>query len=442
MNNQKVAPAEGKLGIMVIGLGAVSSTFITGVLMARKGLAKPVGSMTQYDKIRVGTGDAKRYLSYGDIVPMAQLDDIVFGAWDVYPANAFQSAMYAQVLQEKDILPVKDELEKIIPLKAAFDKNFAKRLDGDNVKSCATRWDMVEQLRADIRQFKAERHCARIVVAWAASTEIYVEPNMAVHDTMAHLEAAMKADDRVNVAPSMCYAYAALAEGAPFIMGAPNTTLDIPAMWEMAEKQHLPIAGKDFKTGQTLVKSGFAPIIGTRCLGLSGWFSTNILGNRDGLVLDEPANFRTKEVSKLSTLETILCPDQQPDLYGHGNDEDNQYYPKVRINYYPPRNDNKEGWDNIDIFGWMNYPMQIKINFLCRDSILAAPLLLDLCLLSDLAARAGRSGIQRFLSFFLKAPMHDYTQGEQPVNHLFQQYTMLKNAIREMGGYPPDEEMD
>ena len=442
MENKNVEPAEGKLGIMVVGLGAVTSTFMTGVLMARKGLAKPVGSMTQYDKIRVGKGADKKYLSYGEIVPMAKLDDIVFGAWDVYPANAFQSAMYAEVLNEKDILPVKDELEKIVPLKAAFDKNFAKRLDGDNVKDCKTRWDMVEALRADIRQFKAENNCARIVVAWAASTEIYVEPNMAVHDTLAHLEAAMKADDRVNIAPSMCYAYAALAEGAPFIMGAPNTTVDIPAMWEMSEKLGLPIAGKDFKTGQTLVKSGFAPIIGTRCLGLNGWFSTNILGNRDGLVLDEPANFRTKEVSKLSTLETILKPEAQPDLYGHGNDEDNQYFHKVRINYYPPRNDNKEGWDNIDIFGWMNYPMQIKINFLCRDSILAAPLLLDLCLLSDLAARAHKSGIQRFLSFFLKAPMHDYTQGEDPVNHLFQQYTMLKNAIREMGGYEPDEEID
>ena len=442
MENQKVKPAEGKLGIMVVGLGAVASTFMTGVLMARKGLAKPVGSMTQYDRIRVGKGADKKYLSYSEIVPMAKLDDIVFGAWDVYPANAFQSAMYAQVLNEKDILPVKDELEKIVPFKAAFDKNFAKRLDGDNVKQCATRWDMVEQIREDIRKFKAENNCSRIVVAWAASTEIYVEPNMAVHDTLAHLEAAMKADDKVNVAPSMCYAYAALSEGAPFIMGAPNTTVDIPAMWEMSEKLGLPIAGKDFKTGQTLVKSGFAPIIGTRCLGLNGWFSTNILGNRDGLVLDEPANFRTKEVSKLSTLETILKPDAQPDLYGHGNDTDDQYYHKVRINYYPPRNDNKEGWDNIDIFGWMNYPMQIKINFLCRDSILAAPLLLDLCLLSDLAARAGKSGIQRFLSFYLKAPMHDYTQGEEPVNHLFQQYTMLKNAIREMGGYEADEEID
>ena len=435
MENKNVEPAEGKLGIMVVGLGAVTSTFMTGVLMARKGLAKPVGSMTQYDKIRVGKGAEKKYLSYGEIVPMAKLDDIVFGAWDVYPANAFQSAMYAEVLQEKDILPVKDELEKIVPFKAAFDKNFAKRLDGDNVKDCKTRWEMVEQIREDIRKFKADNHCARIVVAWAASTEIYVEPNMEVHDTQAHLEAAMKADDRVNIAPSMCYAYAALAEGAPFIMGAPNTTVDIPAMWEMSEKLGLPIAGKDFKTGQTLVKSGFAPIIGTRCLGLNGWFSTNILGNRDGLVLDEPANFRTKEVSKLSTLETILKPEVQPDLY-------TDYYHKVRINYYPPRNDNKEGWDNIDIFGWMGYPMQIKINFLCRDSILAAPLCLDLVLLIDLARRAGRYGTQRFLSFFLKSPMHDYTVGEEPVNNLYQQYTMLKNAVREMAGYEADEEID
>ena len=435
MKTSSVKPAEGKLGIMVVGLGAVTSTFITGVFMARKGLAKPIGSMTQYDKIRVGKGDDKKYLHYADIVPMASLDDIVFGAWDVYPANAFQSAMYAKVLKESDILPVQEELEKIVPIPAAFDKDFAKRIDGTNVKTCSSRWDMVEQLRADIRRFKEENGCSRIVVAWSASTEIYVKPNMAVHDTLEHLEAAMKADDRVNIAPSMCYAYAALAEGAPFVMGAPNTTIDIPAMWEMADKTGLPIAGKDFKTGQTLVKSGFAPIIGTRCLGLNGWFSTNILGNRDGLVLDEPANFHTKEVSKLSTLEPILMEEKQPDLY-------TDYYHKVRINYYPPRNDNKESWDNIDIFGWMNYPMQIKINFLCRDSILAAPVLLDLCLLSDLAARAGRKGTQRFMSFFLKAPMHDYTQNEIPVNNLYQQYTLLKNAIREMGGYEPDEEID
>ncbi|MFC2385003.1 MAG: inositol-3-phosphate synthase, partial [Hoylesella saccharolytica] len=318
---------------------------------------------------------------------------------------------------------------------AAFDKNFAKRLDGDHVKDVKTRWEMVEALREDIKRFKKEKGCDRAVVVWAASTEIFVPYEERIHGTLEALEKSMKADDREHIAPSMCYAYAALMEQAPFVMGAPNTTIDIPAMWQLAEKTRMPIAGKDFKTGQTLVKSGFAPIIGTRCLGLSGWFSTNILGNRDGLVLDEPANFRTKEVSKLSTLETILQGEEQPDLYG-------DLYHKVRINYYPPRNDNKEGWDNIDIFGWMGYPMQIKINFLCRDSILAAPLVLDLALLSDLAARAGRWGIQRFLGFFLKSPMHDFTQNEQPVNHLFQQYTMLKNAIREMGGYEADEELD
>ena len=442
MKQTTVAPAQGKLGILVVGCGAVSTTFMTGVLMARKGLAKPVGSMTQYDKMRVGRGADAKYLHYADIVPLAKLDDIVFGCWDVYPQNAYQAAMYAEVLKEKDINPVREELEQIVPMPAAFDKNYAKRLDGDNVKASLTRWEMVEALRKDIRDFKAQKGCERVVVLWAASTEIYVPINEQVHYQLADLENAMKADDREHIAPSMCYAYSALSEGAPFIMGAPNTTVDIPAMWQLAEKTKMPIAGKDFKTGQTLVKSGFAPIIGTRCLGLSGWFSTNILGNRDGLVLDEPANFRTKEVSKLSTLETILKPDVQPDLYGHGNDEDTQYYHKVRINYYPPRNDNKEGWDNIDIFGWMGYPMQIKINFLCRDSILAAPLCLDLCLLSDLAARAGRFGIQRFLSFFLKSPMHDYTQGEEAVNNLYQQYTMLKNAIREMGGYEPDEEID
>ena len=430
-----VKKAEGKLGVMVVGLGAVTTTFMTGVLMARKGLAKPIGAMTQYDKVRVGKGADKKYLKYDEIVSMAKLDDIVFGAWDVYPENAYESAINCQVLKEKDINPVKDELEKIVPMKAAFDKNFAKRLEGNNVKDCKNRWDMTEQLREDIRNFKKENNCDRIVVLWSASTEVYVPVNEKVHYTLADLEAAMKADDKENIAPSMCYAYAALAEGAPFIMGAPNTTVDIPAMWEMAEKTKLPIAGKDFKTGQTLIKSGFAPIIGTRCLGLAGWFSTNILGNRDGLVLDEPANFRTKEVSKLSTLESILVPEEQPDLYTN-------YYHKVRINYYPPRNDNKEGWDNIDIFGWMGYPMQIKIDFLCRDSILAAPLCLDLVLLSDLAARAGRWGTQRFLSFFLKSPMHDYTQNEVPVNHLFQQYAMLKNAIREMGGYEADQELD
>ena len=435
MNQTEVKPAEGRLGILVVGCGAVATTFMTGVLMARKGLAKPIGSMTQYDRIRVGSGDSSQYLKYEDIVPLASLSDLVFGCWDVYPQNAYQAARYAEVLKEKDIEPVRDELGQIVPMRAAFDPNYAKRLAGDHVKTGLSRWQMVEALRDDIRRFKAEHDCARLVVLWAASTEIYVPVDASVHDHLADLEAAMKRDDRSRVAPSMCYAYAALSEGAPFIMGAPNTTVDIPAMWELAERMRMPIAGKDFKTGQTLVKSGFAPIISTRCLGLSGWFSTNILGNRDGLVLDEPENFHTKEVSKLSTLETILDADSQPELY-------QDYYHKVRINYYPPRKDNKESWDNIDIFGWMGYPMQVKINFLCRDSILAAPVCLDLCLLIDLAARAGRYGIQRFLSFFMKSPMHDYRVGEQPVNHLYQQYIMLKNALREMGGYPSDEPLD
>ena len=374
MKTESVKPASGKLGILIVGNGAVATTLMTGVMMVRKGLAKPIGSMTQYDRVRVGKGDEKRYLHYGEIVPLAHLDDIVFGCWDVYPQNSYQSAVYAQVLKKEDIDPVRKELEQIVPMEAAFDKNYAKRLDGTNVKDCKTRWDMVLALREDIKSFKVRTQCSRVIVLWAASTEIYVPVNENVHYHLSDLEAAMRADDREHIAPSMCYAYAALSEGCPFIMGAPNTTVDIPAMWELAEQMQMPIAGKDFKTGQTLVKSGFSPIIGEHCLGLSGWFSTNILGNRDGLVLDEPENFRTKEVSKLSTLETILKADDQPDLYS-------DYYHKVRINYYPPRNDNKESWDNIDIRGWMGYPMQIKINFLCRDSILAAPLCLDLCLL-------------------------------------------------------------
>ncbi len=444
MKNANISPANGRLGILIVGNGAVATTFITGVLMVRKGLAKPIGSMTQYDRVRVGHDDdegGKRYLKYSELTPLAHLDDLIFGCWDVYPQNAYQAAVYADVLRREDIEQVRDELEQIVPMQAAFDKNYAKRLDGDNIKtldatgSIPSRWQMTELLRNDIRRFREEKKCERVVVLWAASTEIYVPVDKQWHYSLEALETAMKADDRIHIAPSMCYAYAALTEGCPFIMGAPNTTVDIPAMWQLAEKTHMPICGKDFKTGQTLVKSGFAPIIGTRCLALDGWFSTNILGNRDGMVLDEPENFHTKEMSKLSTLETILQAESQPDLYSN-------YYHKVRINYYPPRNDNKESWDNIDIRGWLGYPMQIKINFLCRDSILAAPVCLDLCLLMDLAARAGRWGTQQFLSFFLKSPMHDYTQGERPINHLYQQHTLLRNALREMGGYEPDEEID
>ncbi|MDD6898137.1 MAG: inositol-3-phosphate synthase [Prevotella sp.] len=434
MEKSNVKPAEGKLGILCVGLGAVSSTFINGTLMIRKGLGVPVGSITQLAKIRVGKGADAQYKHVSEIVSMPTLDDIVFGAWDILPDNAFESSMHAEVLRDRDIYPVKDELEKIVPMKGVYDPNYVKALEGTWVKDPkATRWELMEQVREDIRNFKEKNGCSRIVVIWAASTEIYVPRFAAVHDDLDAFEAAMKADDREHISPSMCYAYAALAEGAPFIMGAPNTCLDFPAMWQFAEKTQMPIAGKDFKTGQTMMKTVLSAAFRTRMLGVSGWFSTNILGNRDGLVLDVPENFKTKEVSKLGVIDTILKGDEYPELYS-------DIFHKVRINYYPPRNDDKEGWDNIDIFGWMGYPMQIKVDFLCKDSILAAPLLLDLALLSDLGARAGKCGIQTWLSFYLKSPMHD--DEHLPVHDLFQQYTMLKNAIREMGGYEADEAID
>ena len=434
MEKSNVKPAEGKLGILCVGLGAVSSTFINGTLMIRKGLGVPVGSITQLAKIRVGKGADAQYKHVSEIVSMPTLDDIVFGAWDILPDNAFESSMHAEVLRDRDIYPVKDELEKIVPMKGVYDPNYVKALEGTWVKDPkATRWELMEQVREDIRNFKEKNGCSRIVVIWAASTEIYVPRFAAVHDDLDAVEAAMKADDREHISPSMCYAYAALAEGAPFIMGAPNTCLDFPAMWQFAEKTQMPIAGKDFKTGQTMMKTVLSAAFRTRMLGVSGWFSTNILGNRDGLVLDVPENFKTKEVSKLGVIDTILKGDEYPELYS-------DIFHKVRINYYPPRNDDKEGWDNIDIFGWMGYPMQIKVDFLCKDSILAAPLLLDLALLSDLGARAGKCGIQTWLSFYLKSPMHD--DEHLPVHDLFQQYTMLKNAIREMGGYEADEAID
>ena len=434
MKQSDVKPATGKLGILCVGLGAVSSTFITGVLMIRKGMGKPVGSITQMAKIRVGRGDEKQYRHVADIVPMPTLDDLVFGAWDILPDNAFESALNAEVLKDRDIYPVKQELENIRPMKGVYDADYVKAIDGTWVKDTRlTRWELMEQVREDIRTFKQEHGCERVVVIWAASTEIYVPRCKDVHDSLDALEAAMKADDREHIAPSMCYAYAAIAEGAPFIMGAPNTCIDIPAMWQLAEKCRVPIAGKDFKTGQTMMKTVLSAAFLTRMLGVNGWFSTNILGNRDGLVLDVPENFKTKEVSKLGVIDTILKKEKYPDLYS-------DIFHKVRINYYPPRGDDKEGWDNIDIFGWMGYPMQVKVDFLCKDSILAAPLLLDLALLGDLAARAGRHGIQEWLSFYLKSPMH--TDEEKPVHDLFQQYTMLKNAIREMGGFEADEEID
>lgn len=419
---KNIEPAQGKLGILIVGVGgAVSTTLISGVLSVRKGLSQPVGSITQMATIKMQNG---KEMPIKDIVPIADLKDIVFGGWDIFPENAYQAAVYAEVLKAKDLESIRTELENITPMKAAFDHNYAKRLNGTFIKDTQTRWDMVEQLRADIRNFKEQNQCDRIVVLWAASTEIFIAPS-AEHQSLQALEKAMKENNTTVIPPSMCYAYAAIAEGCPFIMGAPNLCVDIPAIWEFSEKMNVPIAGKDFKSGQTLMKTVLAPMFKTRMLGVSGWFSTNILGNRDGEVLDQPENFKTKEVSKLSVIEQIFEPEKYPQLYGN-------LYHKVRINYYPPRRDNKEAWDNIDIFGWMGYPMEIKVNFLCRDSILAAPIALDLVLFSDLAARAGMKGIQTWLSFFCKSPMHD--NEHQPVHDLFQQWRMLKQTIREMVG--------
>lgn len=419
---KNIEPAQGKLGILIVGVGgAVSTTLISGVLSVRKGLSQPVGSITQMATIKMQNG---KEMPIKDIVPIADLKDIVFGGWDIFPENAYQAAVYAEVLKAKDLEPIRTELESITPMKAAFDHNYAKRLNGTFIKDTQTRWDMVEQLRADIHNFKEQNQCDRIVVLWAASTEIFIAPS-AEHQSLLALEKAMKENNTAVIPPSMCYAYAAIAEGCPFIMGAPNLCVDIPAIWEFSEKMNVPIAGKDFKSGQTLMKTVLAPMFKTRMLGVSRWFSTNILGNRDGEVLDQPENFKTKEVSKLSVIEQIFEPEKYPQLYGN-------LYHKVRINYYPPRRDNKEAWDNIDIFGWMGYPMEIKVNFLCRDSILAAPIALDLVLFSDLAARAGMKGIQTWLSFFCKSPMHD--NEHQPVHDLFQQWRMLKQTIREMVG--------
>ncbi|MBQ7634451.1 MAG: inositol-3-phosphate synthase [Bacteroidaceae bacterium] len=431
-------PATGKLGVLCVGLGAVSTTLISGVLALRKGYGLPGGSVTQMAKVRVGRGKDRQYLPVSELVPLASTDDIVFGAWDIFPQNAYEAARCAGVLQPDDLEQIHAELEQIRPMAAAFDPDYVTRLagQGGNVKQ-GTRRGLTESLRADIKRFREENGCSRIVVIWAASTEKLIDYSPAAHESLAAFEASLDSDDRATISPSMCYAYAALREGVPFVMGAPNLCIDIPAMWELADTERVPIAGKDFKTGQTLMKTVLAPMLRTRCLGLDGWFSTNILGNRDGEVLDAPENFRTKEVSKLGVIDTILAPNEQPELYG-------DIYHKVRINYYPPRGDNKESWDNLDIFGWMGrkYGMQIKVNFLCRDSILAAPVALDLVLCIDLAARAGLYGNQPWLAFFLKSPMHNEWHGEQPLHDLFQQYTVLKNKLRELGGYEPDEELE
>ncbi|MEO5510306.1 MAG: inositol-3-phosphate synthase, partial [Longimicrobiales bacterium] len=397
MSDRTVKPAEGRLGILLPGMGAVATTLIAGVESVRRGYTQPVGSLTQLAHIRLGKRTDNRNPLIKDFAPIAKLDDIVFGGWDPIPDNAYESAIKAGVLQRHEhIEPIADFLKAIKPMPAVFDRSYVKKLDGPNVKKGKNKRELGEMLREDIRTFKKDNNCDRLVIVWCGSTEIFLVPGE-VHSTLAKFEQAME-DNNDQIAPSMIYAWAALQEGVPFCNGAPNLTVDLPAIQELAKAKKLPISGKDFKSGQTMMKTILAPGFKARMLGLNGWFSTNILGNRDGAVLDDPESFKTKEESKLGVIEHILQPSQHPELYGN-------IYHKVRIEYYPPRGDAKEGWDNIDIFGWMGYPMQIKIDFLCRDSILAAPIALDLALFSDLAHRAGMHGIQEWLSFYYKSPM-------------------------------------
>jgi len=418
-----IAPAEGKLGVLLVGLGAVSTTFVAGVEAIRRGRAKPIGSLTQMSTIRLGKRTEERTPLISDFVPLAGLDDLVFGAWDPIPDDAYTSAKISGVLKDADVEPLKDYLETIKPMPAVFDQAYVKRLEGSNVKTGSTKRDLAEQVREDIRRFKEENGCDRLVMVWCASTEVFIKLGP-VHESLSALEAGMESNDPA-VAPSMLYAWASLMEGVPFANGAPNLTVDTPAIRELAEQKGVPICGKDFKTGQTMLKTVLAPMLKARMLGLAGWYSTNILGNRDGEVLDDPESFKTKEESKLGVLDNILQPRLYPDLYG-------DVYHKVRINYYPPRGDNKEGWDNIDIFGWLGYPMQIKVNFLCRDSILAAPLVLDLALFIDLARRAEMVGVQEWLSFYFKNPMAG--PGLDAEHDLFIQHTKLKNTLRWLMG--------
>lgn len=418
-----VAPAEGKLGILLVGLGAVSTTFVAGVEAIKLGISKPIGSLTQMGTIRLGKRTDNRSPKINDFVPLAQLDDIVFGAWDIFHDNAFDAAMNAGVL-EKDLLnQLSEPLSSLKPMAAVFEQNYVKRLHGENVKTGKNKMELAEQLIEDIAKFKSDNGCDRLVMVWAASTEIFLEASN-VHNSIEAFEKGLYDNDPA-IAPSMIYGYAAIKSGVPFANGAPNLSVDIPALTALAEKLGVPICGKDFKTGQTLMKTIIAPGLKSRMLGLDGWYSTNILGNRDGEVLDDPENFKTKEESKLSVLEHILQPEVYPDLY-------TDFSHVVRINYYPPRGDNKEGWDSIDIFGWLGYKMQIKIDFLCRDSILAAPLCLDLALFMDLASRAGMKGVQEWLSFYFKAPQ---TAPElYPEHDIFIQLMKLKNTLRHMQG--------
>jgi myo-inositol-1-phosphate synthase len=419
----EIAPANGKLGILLVGLGAVSTTFVAGVEAIRKGTAKPFGSLTQMGTIRLGKRTENRSPLIKDFVPLADLSDVVFGAWDIFPESAYEAALHAGVLEKSLVEDLREQLDSLKPIAAVFSHNYVKRLNGTNIKEGKNKMELAEQLMADIARFKEEKGCDRLVIVWAASTEIYLEPSE-IHESIEAFEKAMYDNDE-RIAPSMIYAYAAIKSGVPFANGAPNLTVDIPALTRLAEQNGVPICGKDFKTGQTLMKTIIAPGLKARMLGLDGWYSTNILGNRDGEVLDDPENFKTKEESKLSVLETILQPEQHPDLYGN-------FSHVVRINYYPPRGDNKEGWDNIDIFGWLGYKMQIKIDFLCRDSILAAPLVLDLALFMDLAQRTGMKGIQEWLSFYFKAPQTP--ENLYPEHDIFIQLKKLKNTLRYLKG--------
>ena len=423
-NAPDIAPASGRLGVLLVGLGAVSSTLIAGVEHVRRGMGQPIGSITQMGTVRVGKRTDGTSPAVKELVPLAELDQLVFGAWDPISDNAYEAALKAGVLnQHEDIEPIADFLKGIEPMPAAFDIDYVKRISGDNVKTVATKLDLVEAIREDVRNFKKANRCDRLVMIYAASTEKFITESE-VHEDIEHFLGGLQENDEL-IAPSMLYAYAAMLEGVPFVNGSPSLTVDVPVIERLAVENGVPIVGKDFKTGQTLVKTVLGPMLKARMLGLDGWFSTNILGNRDGEVLDEPENFRTKEESKLGVLEYILQPELYPELYGDA-------YHKVRINYYPPRGDNKEGWDNIDIFGWLGRKMQIKVNFLCSDSLLAAPLVLDLALFMDLAKRAGLSGIQEWLSFYFKSPHH--ARNLYPEHDLFIQQTKMKNTLRWMAG--------
>lgn len=426
MSKHFIEPHKGKLLVLTPGMGAVATTFMAGVVSARKNLSKPFGSLTQLQTIRLGARSEERNPLIKDFLDLAGLDDVVFGGWDVIPDDAYQAAKRADVLKPQDLDPLKEELEKIKPMEAAFDQKYVKLLKGKNVKSEASKWELAQALREDIRNKMKETGAARAVMVWCGSTEVHLHPS-GCHQSIEAFEEGMKNNDE-SIAPSQLYAYAAIKEGLPYANGAPNLSADFPALEQLAEQEQVPIAGKDFKTGQTLMKTILAPGFKTRMLGIRGWFSTNILGNRDGEVLDDPESFKSKEVSKTGVLDSILQPDVYPDLY-------KDLYHKVRINYYPPRGDAKEGWDNIDIFGWMGYDMQIKVDFLCRDSILAAPIVLDLALFMDFAKRAGKSGIQEWLSFYFKSPQ--VKSGHIPEHDIFIQHFRLKNTLRVLGGEKP-----